>query len=138
MMQRSLFASLLIAGGLAACGISGGPAFAQRDPKGQEGVETALAASPEAQPYPALPTNGIRMARQWQLAADIAYAHGRWEEAFHFYEKIALTFPGTRHGRFAAERMERIAAQLASPQRPPDSEDADSWIAELWSFLTWP
>lgn len=82
--------------------------------------------------------DGVRDARRWQHAADLAAAIGDPEIAYAFYEKTARTFPDTRHGQLAASRGRAMKGRLKAPARSPASEGADFWVGELFDFLTWP
>lgn len=81
---------------------------------------------------------GVREARRWQHAAQIAAAVGNPEIAYIYYEKVASTFPGTPHGREAACQGWAMQTRLHAPAHSPASESAAAWIGEMVDFLTWP
>ena len=83
-------------------------------------------------------TEGIRQAREWQQAADLATANGQPEEAYYFYKRLADTFPGTPHGRVGAKRAQAVRCQLLWPDRSPASENPCSLVGEFVDFLVWP
>lgn len=82
--------------------------------------------------------DGIREAREWQYAGDIATALDQPLVASVFYEKVAKTFPNTTHGRLAQERLREIRALLREPAVSPVQEPPGTWKKELRDFLTWP
>ena len=81
---------------------------------------------------------GVVQAREWQREGDLASAGGLYEVAYVAYEKVAKTFPGTRHGRYAASRARAMQAALRQPARSPASEDARCWSADVVDFFLWP
>lgn len=82
--------------------------------------------------------NGVRQARNWQHAGDLALANGQPVEAIFFYNKITETFPGTPHARRAQKWTKTLNARLARPVRSSGSEDPGTWTEELFDFLIWP
>ena len=82
--------------------------------------------------------DGIREAREWQYAGDIAMAKNQPLVASIFYEKVAKIFPNTAHGRLAQERLSQIRALLREPAVSPAHEPPGTWEKELTDFLTWP
>ncbi len=91
-------------------------------------VMLGTGASPEA----------VLQAREWQRQGDLASAGGLYGVAYVAYQKVAKTFPGTRHGRYAASRARAMQAMLRHPARSPASDDASSWTAEVVDFFLWP
>jgi hypothetical protein len=82
--------------------------------------------------------DGIRQAREWQYAGDIAMALDQPLVAHVFYEKVAKTFPNTTHGQLAQERLREIRALLREPAVSPAHEPPGTWEKDLTDFLTWP
>ncbi len=82
--------------------------------------------------------DGVREARDWQWAADLARANHQPLEAYCYYVRTAQAFPDTPHGRLAAKRAERIHRELLKPQQSPAAETPCNWGEELVDFLTWP
>ena len=82
--------------------------------------------------------SGVRQARDWQYAGDLALATGRPVEAYFFHSKVAETFPGTPHARRAEKWTRTLNARLVRPVRSPASEDAGTWVEEFFDFLIWP
>lgn len=82
--------------------------------------------------------SGVRQARDWQHAGDLAVANDQPLEAAVFYRKITQTFPGTSHARRAQKWNRTLNKRLARPVRSPASEDPGRWVEELFNFLTWP
>lgn len=82
--------------------------------------------------------SGVQQAREWQQEGDVAMAGHQWDIACSAYEKIATTFPNTRHGRRAEARLQVVREKMLSPARSPTSENPFSWIGELIDFLVWP
>lgn len=82
--------------------------------------------------------DGIRQAREWQWAGDLAVANGHPVEAYYFYQKIADTFPGTPHGRRAEKWTKTMNTRALRPVRSPASEDPGSWVEEVLDFVSWP
>lgn len=88
----------------------------------------ATAASPE----------GVGQARRWQHQADLARAGGMEEVAYVSYEQVYRTFPGTRHGNLAADRMRQLRSRMSWPGQSPASENGGSWTSEVTDFFVWP
>ena len=82
--------------------------------------------------------NGVRQARDWQYAGDLALANGQPVEAYFFHSKVAETFPGTPHARRAEKWTRTLNARLLRPIRSPASEDEGTWAEEIFDFLIWP
>ena len=82
--------------------------------------------------------DGIRQAKEWQWAGDLALANGQPVDAYYFYRKVADTFPGTPHGRRAEKWSETLHTRLLKPVRSPASEDLVSWGEEALDFVIWP
>lgn len=81
---------------------------------------------------------GVQEARRWQLAGDVARAHEQWDVAYTYYTRIAETFPGTPHGRLAANRVVEARFHMLWPRRSPAEDSPASWLGEMIDFLTWP
>ncbi len=81
---------------------------------------------------------GIRQARDWQYAGDLAVANKQPVEAYFFNSKIAETLPGTPHARRAQKWTRTLSTRLARPIRSPASEDAGTGMEEFFDFLWWP
>ncbi len=81
---------------------------------------------------------GIRQARQWKLAAEVAEANGQLVEAHIFYRRLAETFPKTPHGRLGACRAKSVNERLLWPERSPAAETPSGWLGELIDLVTWP
>ena len=81
---------------------------------------------------------GVEQARRWQYQGDLAQAGGLDEIAYVSYERIHRTFPGTRHGNLAADRMRNLRSQMAWPRQSPAQENPGSWTSEVFDFLVWP
>lgn len=79
--------------------------------------------------------DGVREAREWQRAGDVARLFGQDAVAYHFYDKVATTFPGTVHGRFCAKRARAMWKHLRAPDRT--SALGDSTIVEAIDFFNW-
>lgn len=86
----------------------------------------------------ASPTDGVRQARDWLYAGDIAKAQHQWREAYEFYLKAAEVFPDTPHGRVAAKRARALVGNMISVERSSASEDPPGWVEEFFDFLVWP
>jgi len=82
--------------------------------------------------------NGIRQARDWQYAGDLALANNQPVEAYFFNSKIAESLPGTPHARRAEKWTRTLNTRLARPVRSPASEDPGTWVEELFDFVSWP
>jgi len=81
---------------------------------------------------------GIREAREWEHAGDVAMAGELLPEAYHYYRKVAVTFPETRLGHRALAWAEYTRSRLTKPSRSPNSENPSSWLGEVVDFFTWP
>jgi hypothetical protein len=79
--------------------------------------------------------DGVREAREWQHAGDVARLFGQDVVAYHFYDKVATTFPGTRHGRFCAKRARATWGQLRALDRT--SALGEGTLAEAIDFFSW-
>ena len=97
---------------------------------------TARGAPPQKEAH--VPTDGIREAREMQLAADLSAANNQPLEAYLYYWRVATFFPGTPHGRYAACRFKKMTAVLAKPAKSPGEETPCRWGKELWDLLVWP
>lgn len=81
---------------------------------------------------------GVRQARDWQHAGDIALAKGDLEIAYTFYQKVAEVFPRTPHGRMAQLQMAMLTDKLRQAQESPAEESWETWGKEIKEFFTWP
>ena len=79
--------------------------------------------------------DGVREAREWQRAGDMARLFGQDAQAHHFYDKVATTFPGTVHGTYCAKRARATWGRLRAPDR--SIALGDNSIVELIDFLNW-
>ena len=93
---------------------------------------------PAIKEVPSNRLDGIRQAREWQYAGDIAMAQKQPLVAHLFYEKVVKAFPGTPHGRLAEQRLQEIRETLREPETSPAQEPPGTWKKELKGFLTWP
>lgn len=79
--------------------------------------------------------DGVREAREWQHAGDVAHLFGQDVAAYHFYDKVATTFPGTIHGRFCAKRARATWKRLRRPDRT--SALGYNTLVEAIDFFNW-
>ena len=82
--------------------------------------------------------DGVRQARAWQHAGDVALANGELEAAHLFYQKVARIFPGTPHGRLAQTQLKMLEVRLGEPQESPALESWETCKKEIIEFFTWP
>lgn len=82
--------------------------------------------------------DGVRQARYWQHAGDVAWNRGELEIAYTFYKKVADIFPETPHGRYAQLRMRMVEERLEQPQESPAEESWDTWKREVYEMFVWP
>ncbi len=80
--------------------------------------------------------DGVREARELQLAGDIAKANNQPLVAYQFYEKAARAFAGTPHGQLAKREANKMGAKLAKPARSPAKDGP--LCHELKDLLCWP
>ncbi len=76
----------------------------------------------------------VREAEEWRNAGDIAFVNKQWIEAYTFYEKAAMTFPGTPHGQIATWRGNNSLYHMRHAGRIPPGED---WLREIYDSVTW-
>lgn len=79
--------------------------------------------------------DGIREAREWQHAGDMARLFNQPVVAYHFYHKVATTFPGTHHGRYCASRARAMRKKLRGTNRT--LQQSDSLLVEFFDFFNW-
>ena len=79
--------------------------------------------------------DGVREAREWQHAGDVARLFEQDAVAHQFYSKTAETFPGTTHGRYCRKRARSMWGKLRKIDRT--SALGDCTVAEMIDFLTW-
>lgn len=79
---------------------------------------------------------GVREAREWLYAGDMARTFRQPVVAYQMYETVADTFPETIHGKVAAKRARAMRATLRRPLRPPTSDDGA--LVELIDLFLWP
>lgn len=80
--------------------------------------------------------DGLREARDWQYAGDIAAANGQPMVAYGFYEKSAHFFAGTPHGEWAAQQAMQMKEILKQPAISPGEDEP--WTVEFLDHFTWP
>lgn len=78
-------------------------------------------------------TDGIREAREWQHAGDMALLLNQQGVAYHFYHKVAATFPGTHHGRYCASRARAMRKKLRGTDRT--LQQSRSLVVEFFDFF---
>ncbi len=76
----------------------------------------------------------VEQAQRWKLAGDVALVSRQPVTAYPFYDKLAKTFPGTPHGRVAADRGNYALSRLRHAGNYPPEEDI---LMELYDLLTW-
>ncbi|MBI3318419.1 MAG: hypothetical protein HYZ90_04620 [Candidatus Omnitrophica bacterium] len=82
--------------------------------------------------------DGMREAREWTYAADLALICRQPVVSYSYYRLVADTFPETRYGRYAAKRARWLGAKLQRRPRSPETEGPGSFIEEAIDFVTWP
>ncbi len=80
--------------------------------------------------------DGVREARDWQYAADVAAAMGQPMVAYRFYEKSARVFAGTPHGEWAAQQAMKMKEILEQPAVSPGEDEP--WTVEFLDHFSWP
>ncbi len=111
-------------------------AAAQKTPMQVEAdvVKSHVVASPPATLLVSNWWRAVEQAQRWKLAGDVALLNGQPVTAYPFYDKLAKTFPGTPHGRVAADRGNYALYRLRHAGNYPPEEDI---VRELYDLLTW-
>ncbi len=110
---------------------------AARTPPIQRETDAAESRVSSSPPAPELASNwwgAVEQVQRWKLAGDVALVNGQFAMAYPFYDKLAKTFPGTPHGRVAADRGNYALYRLRHAGNYPPEEDI---VRELYDLLTW-